>query len=134
MKRKHGDPRAREAADERRSAAVRPGSAAETGRGAAVRLDAVAPPPPAVPDAVGARAAWTLAGALAVLALARCALAFLPTMWLWGPNVLAFVGYEPEEVSGFAFGVGLERIAILRHGLPDIRDLWANDLRFLRQF
>jgi phenylalanyl-tRNA synthetase alpha chain len=50
------------------------------------------------------------------------------------PNVLRFVGYDPEEVSGFAFGWGLERIAILRHGLPDIRDLWANDLRFLTQF
>jgi phenylalanyl-tRNA synthetase alpha chain len=50
------------------------------------------------------------------------------------PNVLRWVGYDPEEVSGFAFGWGLERIAILRHGLPDIRDLWANDLRFLRQF
>jgi phenylalanyl-tRNA synthetase alpha chain len=50
------------------------------------------------------------------------------------PNVLRFVGYDPEEVSGFAFGWGLERIAILRHGLPDIRELWANDLRFLRQF
>jgi len=50
------------------------------------------------------------------------------------PNVLRFVGYDPEEVSGFAFGWGLERIAILRHGLPDIRDLWTNDLRFLRQF
>jgi len=50
------------------------------------------------------------------------------------PNVLRFVGYDPEKVSGFAFGWGLERIAILRHGLPDIRDLWTNDLRFLRQF
>jgi phenylalanyl-tRNA synthetase alpha chain len=50
------------------------------------------------------------------------------------PNVLEFVGYDPEEFTGFAFGWGLERIAILRHGLPDIRDLWANDLRFLRQF
>jgi phenylalanyl-tRNA synthetase alpha chain len=50
------------------------------------------------------------------------------------PNVLRFVGYDPEEVSGFAFGWGLERMAILRHGLPDIRDLWTNDLRFLRQF
>jgi len=50
------------------------------------------------------------------------------------PNVLRFVGYDPEEVSGFAFGWGLERIAILRHGLPDIRDLWTDDLRFLRQF
>jgi phenylalanyl-tRNA synthetase alpha chain len=50
------------------------------------------------------------------------------------PNVLEFVGYDPEEVTGFAFGCGLERIAILRHGLPDIRDLWNADLRFLRQF
>jgi phenylalanyl-tRNA synthetase alpha chain len=50
------------------------------------------------------------------------------------PNVLRFVGYDPDEVSGFAFGWGLERMAILRHGLPDIRDLWANDLRFLSQF
>jgi phenylalanyl-tRNA synthetase alpha chain len=50
------------------------------------------------------------------------------------PNVLRFVGYDPEEVSGFAFGWGLERMAILRHELPDIRDLWADDLRFLRQF
>jgi phenylalanyl-tRNA synthetase alpha chain len=50
------------------------------------------------------------------------------------PNVLRFVGYDPEEVSGFAFGWGLERMAILRHELPDIRDLWAGDLRFLEQF
>jgi phenylalanyl-tRNA synthetase alpha chain len=50
------------------------------------------------------------------------------------PNVLRFVGYDPDEVSGFAFGWGLERMAILRHGLPDIRDLWAGDLRFLEQF
>jgi phenylalanyl-tRNA synthetase alpha chain len=50
------------------------------------------------------------------------------------PNVLSNVGYDPEEVSGFAFGLGLERIALLRHGLPDLRMLWQNDLRFLRQF
>ncbi len=50
------------------------------------------------------------------------------------PNVLEFVGYDPEEWSGFAFGLGLERIAMLRHGLPDIRDLWQNDLRLLSQF
>ena len=50
------------------------------------------------------------------------------------PNVLRFVGYDPEEVSGFAFGWGLERIAMFRHGVPDIRMLWENDLRFLRQF
>lgn len=50
------------------------------------------------------------------------------------PNVLENVGYDPEEVSGFAFGLGLERIAMLRHGLPDLRELWENDLRLLRQF
>jgi phenylalanyl-tRNA synthetase alpha chain len=50
------------------------------------------------------------------------------------PNVLSWVGYDPEEVSGFAFGWGLERIAMLRHGFPDLRDLWHDDLRFLRQF
>jgi phenylalanyl-tRNA synthetase alpha chain len=50
------------------------------------------------------------------------------------PNVFEHVGYDPEEVSGFAFGFGLERIAMLRHGLPDIRALWENDLRLLRQF
>jgi phenylalanyl-tRNA synthetase alpha chain len=50
------------------------------------------------------------------------------------PNVLEFVGYDPEQVSGFAFGLGLERIALLRHRVPDIRLLWENDLRFSRQF
>jgi phenylalanyl-tRNA synthetase alpha chain len=50
------------------------------------------------------------------------------------PNVLLNVGYDPEEVSGFAFGLGLERIALLRHGIPDLRMFLENDLRFLRQF
>ncbi len=50
------------------------------------------------------------------------------------PNVLEAVGYDPEEYSGFAFGWGLERMAFLRHGLKDIRDLWRNDLRLLEQF
>ncbi len=50
------------------------------------------------------------------------------------PNVLRNVGYDPEQVSGFAFGLGLERIALLRHGVPDLRMFWDNDLRFLRQF
>ena len=40
------------------------------------------------------------------------------------PNLFEFVGYDPEKVTGFAFGWGLERIALLRHGLPDIRALW----------
>ena len=50
------------------------------------------------------------------------------------PELYGYVGYDPEEVSGFAFGLGLERIAMLRHGLPDLRQLWENDLRLLRQF
>lgn len=50
------------------------------------------------------------------------------------PNVFGYVGYDPDEVTGFAFGLGLERIAMLRHGLPDLRALWENDLRLLRQF
>jgi phenylalanyl-tRNA synthetase alpha chain len=50
------------------------------------------------------------------------------------PAVFEDVGYDPEEVSGFAFGLGLERIAMLRHGLPDLRLLWQNDLRVLAQF
>ncbi|MGH3090887.1 MAG: phenylalanine--tRNA ligase subunit alpha [Gaiellaceae bacterium] len=50
------------------------------------------------------------------------------------PNVFDFVGYDPEEWTGFAFGIGLERIAQLRHGLPEIGGLWQNDLRLLGQF
>ena len=50
------------------------------------------------------------------------------------PNVFEFVGFDPEEWTGFAFGIGLERIAQLRHGLPEIGGLWQNDLRLLRQF
>jgi phenylalanyl-tRNA synthetase alpha chain len=50
------------------------------------------------------------------------------------PAVLEFVGYDPEEVSGFAFGLGLERIAQLRHGVPDVRLLWDSDLRVIEQF
>jgi len=50
------------------------------------------------------------------------------------PAVLEAVGYDPEEVSGFAFGLGLERMAMLKYGIPDIRAFLTNDLRFLRQF
>jgi phenylalanyl-tRNA synthetase alpha chain len=50
------------------------------------------------------------------------------------PNLFQFVGYDPEVWTGFAFGWGLERIAVLRHGLPDLRELWQNDLRLLSQF
>jgi len=51
------------------------------------------------------------------------------------PNLYGYVdGYDPEEVSGFAFGLGVERVAGLRHDIPDIRLLWENDLRFTEQF
>ncbi len=50
------------------------------------------------------------------------------------PSVLSNGGYDPEEFSGFAFGMGPERIAMLRHRINDIRNFWANDLRFLEQF
>jgi len=50
------------------------------------------------------------------------------------PNLFEFVGYDPERYTGFAFGWGLERIAVLRQGIPDLRELWRNDPRFLRQF
>jgi phenylalanyl-tRNA synthetase alpha chain len=53
------------------------------------------------------------------------------------PNVLAHVrdsGYDPERVQGFAFGMGIERIAMLKHGVPDLRLLYDNDIRFLEQF
>ncbi len=50
------------------------------------------------------------------------------------PNVLRAVGYDPEEVTGFAFGVGIERICMGRHGITDIREFFKNDVRFLEQF
>jgi phenylalanyl-tRNA synthetase alpha chain len=50
------------------------------------------------------------------------------------PKVFKNVGYNPEKVTGFAFGMGVERIAILKHGITDIRMFFENDIRFLRQF
>lgn len=50
------------------------------------------------------------------------------------PNVLSNGGYDPEKYSGFAFGMGPERITMLRHHIEDIRYFWANDVRFLEQF
>ncbi len=50
------------------------------------------------------------------------------------PNVFGFVGYDPERISGFAFGIGIERVAMLRFEIGDIRVFYENDLRFLRQF
>jgi phenylalanyl-tRNA synthetase alpha chain len=53
------------------------------------------------------------------------------------PNVFEYVreyGYDPERVTGFAFGMGIERIAMLKHGIPDLRLYFDNDVRFLEQF
>ncbi len=50
------------------------------------------------------------------------------------PNVFKSVGYDPERWTGFAFGMGVERIAMILHGIDDIRLFYQNDLRFLRQF
>jgi phenylalanyl-tRNA synthetase alpha chain len=50
------------------------------------------------------------------------------------PAVFGFVNYDPEEVTGFAFGLGVERIAMLKFGINDIRLFFTNDLRFLKQF
>lgn len=50
------------------------------------------------------------------------------------PHVLTSVGYDPEKVTGFAFGLGVERICARRHNVTDIREFYRNDVRFLRQF
>ena len=50
------------------------------------------------------------------------------------PEVFRHVGYDPETISGFAFGMGIERIAMLKYGISDMRLLFENDVRFLRQF
>jgi phenylalanyl-tRNA synthetase alpha chain len=53
------------------------------------------------------------------------------------PGVFEYVrehGYDPEQIQGFAFGMGIERIAMLKHGVPDLRLLYDNDIRFLEQF
>lgn len=49
-------------------------------------------------------------------------------------NVLRMCGYDPEEIQGFAFGIGIERITMLKYGIDDIRHFYTNDLRFLKQF
>ena len=50
------------------------------------------------------------------------------------PNVLKAVGYDPDEVQGFAFGIGIDRIAMLKYGMPDLRAFFASDLRWLRHY
>lgn len=50
------------------------------------------------------------------------------------PNVLRMSGFDPERYQGFAFGIGPDRVAILKYGIDDIRQFYTNDLRFLKQF
>ncbi|MCX5862366.1 MAG: phenylalanine--tRNA ligase subunit alpha [Deltaproteobacteria bacterium] len=50
------------------------------------------------------------------------------------PALYSFVNYDPEIYTGFAFGMGIERVAMLKYGIPDIRAFYENDVRFLRQF
>jgi phenylalanyl-tRNA synthetase alpha chain len=50
------------------------------------------------------------------------------------PAVFTAVGYDPETWTGYAFGMGIERIAMIRHAINDIRLLYENDVRFLAQF
>ena len=50
------------------------------------------------------------------------------------PKVFEYVGYDPGKCSGFAFGLGMERISMLRHGIDDLRAFFENDVRFLKQF
>ena len=50
------------------------------------------------------------------------------------PDVLRYGNIDPEVYTGYAFGMGVERVAILRYGIEDIRLFYSNDLRFLRQF
>jgi phenylalanyl-tRNA synthetase alpha chain len=49
-------------------------------------------------------------------------------------NVLRMSGYDPKEIQGFAFGMGVERIAMLKYNIDDIRNFYINDVRFLDQF
>ena len=49
-------------------------------------------------------------------------------------NVLKMCGYDPEEIQGYAFGIGVERVTMLKHRIDDIRNFYTNDLRFLNQF
>jgi phenylalanyl-tRNA synthetase alpha chain len=50
------------------------------------------------------------------------------------PNVFGYVGYDPEVVSGWAFGMGIERVAMLKYGIPHVKSFYDNDVRFLEQF
>ncbi|MGL5020759.1 MAG: phenylalanine--tRNA ligase subunit alpha, partial [Mycoplasmatales bacterium] len=49
-------------------------------------------------------------------------------------NVLGIAGYDPDLFTGYAFGIGVERIALLKHNIEDIRNIYQNDFRFIKQF
>ena len=59
---------------------------------------------------------------------------FWVRVWLASCVDLEKAGYNPERYTGFAFGMGVERIALLKYGIDDIRQFYNNDLRFLNQF
>jgi phenylalanyl-tRNA synthetase alpha chain len=69
---------------------------------------------------------WTLDGQERYLELGGAGLVH--------PNILQRFGLDPERYSGFAFGLGIERMPMIRYGIPDLRLFWENDLRFLEQF
>jgi phenylalanyl-tRNA synthetase alpha chain len=50
------------------------------------------------------------------------------------PNVLKGCGIDPEVYSGFAFGMGIDRLGVMKYGIEDVRDLYTGDLRFVNQF
>ena len=58
----------------------------------------------------------------------------MPKGYEWTETDWASDGVDPERWSGFAFGFGIDRLAMLRYGIDDLRDLWTNDVRFLEQF
>jgi len=58
---------------------------------------------------------------------------FLERAW-WIPPVFGFVNYDPKKMSGFAFGMGMDRLAMLKYGIDDIQAFFQNDVRFLKQF
>ena len=55
-------------------------------------------------------------------------------VWNGSPNVLENCGIDPKKYTGYAFGMGIERIAMLKYGVKDLRLFFENDLRFLKQF
>ena len=84
------------------------------------------------------RSRWTSSASSATAGAARCASrpagSRSSAAGMVHPVVLQNGGYDPREFTGFAFGMGPQRITMLKHAIDDIRYFWANDLRFLEQF